>query len=483
MSRWRRRLEQQPDAPPLLPLWPGPRSNGEFVPSDPTRRDRALYETALRRAEVAAARVGMDRRRFLQTSGGVAAVLSTYDLAACSGGGGGQTAGTTTSTSATSTTGGTFVVPEPEEVEACAEALAGQGEVVVDVHTHHVVPDGPWRQKAERIADMIRGLVPDGCTEGDQYRCLDRTAYLHDMFLASDTAVALLSDVPSSGPDDAPLSFDEKRETRALAESLAGGGGPRVLLHDVIAPNFGPPEAGLAGMEATVATREVAAFKVYTAWGPGGRGFALDDPAIGLPVVEKARELGVKVLCGHKGLPLLELDRARNGPENMVAVASLYPDMDVVVYHAAYEVQTTEGPYDPNPARRGVDSLVRALQARGTAPNGNVWADLGTTARRSRRSWRSGRSRSRRSCRRYGYPALTPEVKRKILGENAARLLGLDLSDPRCQLDRGALAVARAEQASLVSDGELPDPWRPRGPATRRQVLSWLGDLRQPWAP
>jgi len=45
------------------------------------------------------------------------------------------------------------------------------------------------------------------------------------------------------------------------------------------------------------------------------------------------------------------------------------------------------------------------------------------------------------------------------------------------------LGEVEAEQASLVREGALPDPWRPRGPVTRRQVLTWLGDLRQPWVP
>ena len=216
VSRWRRRLEQQPYAPPVLPLWPGPLSNGEYVPAPRSPRDRALHDAALARAEVAAARLGMDRRRFLQTSGGVAAVLGVYNLAACSSGGGEQAAPTTSASTTSTTTapGGTFTVPEPEDLDACREALANPGDVVIDVHTHHVVPDGPWRESARRIASMIAGLVPAGCAEADPYRCLDRTAYLHDLFLASDTAVALLSDVPNSGPADAPLSFDEKRETR-----------------------------------------------------------------------------------------------------------------------------------------------------------------------------------------------------------------------------------------------------------------------------
>jgi hypothetical protein len=42
-----------------------------------------------------------------------------------------------------------------------------RGEFIFDVHTHHVMPDGPWRRNAPRIADMIRGLVPAGCVDPD----------------------------------------------------------------------------------------------------------------------------------------------------------------------------------------------------------------------------------------------------------------------------------------------------------------------------
>jgi len=63
-------------------------------------------------------------------------------------------------------------------------------------------------------------------------------------------------------------------------------------VHNVIAPNFGDLSARLDEMEDAAATGKVAAFKVYTAWGPSGHGFALDDPTIGLPVIQKAHDLG-----------------------------------------------------------------------------------------------------------------------------------------------------------------------------------------------
>ena len=47
------------------------------------------------------------------------------------------------------------------------------------------------------------------------------------MFLASDTTIALLSDVPNSGPDDAPVPFDDAVGTHDLADRLTDGGASR----------------------------------------------------------------------------------------------------------------------------------------------------------------------------------------------------------------------------------------------------------------
>src|SRR4029079_10762083 len=88
------------------------------------------------------------------------------------------------------------------------------------------------------------------------------------------------------------------------SRQLAEGGVHRVLAQSVLAPNFGPVGATLDRMDAQVAGGRVASFKAYTAWGPDGHGYSLTDPAIGLPVVQRAHDLGVTVFCAHKGLPL-----------------------------------------------------------------------------------------------------------------------------------------------------------------------------------
>ncbi len=210
---------------------------------------------------------------------------------------------------------------------------------------------------------------------------MNRAAYVHDMFMASDTTVALLTDVPNSGASTAPIPFADAVGTQEMVAQLSHGGASRVVLHDVIAPNFGRLPAQLDDMSAKVATGHIAAFKVYTAWGPNGQGFDLDDPRLGLPVLQRAHDLGVRVFCGHKGLPLMRFDAAHNGPRDMVAAAKIFPDMQFVIFHAAWDPNHREGPYDPADSAIGINSLLKALDDQGIAPNSNVWVDLGTTWR------------------------------------------------------------------------------------------------------
>src|SRR4051794_6381285 len=217
-----------------LPLGVTPATNGEYVPDAPTRRDLDVQSAALACADDAARAVGLDRRRFLRTAGGVAAVLAAVDLAAACGGGSSSRATAPSSTTAASTTtrpGGSYTVPPPRDLEACEHALAGTGEFVVDVHTHHVTPDGPWTKNAPETVQLVLGMLP-ACDADNQLECASRAAYLHDLFLASDTTVAMVSDVPGSGPDDFALPFADQLGTQQLAAQLTHGGAPRVLVHN-----------------------------------------------------------------------------------------------------------------------------------------------------------------------------------------------------------------------------------------------------------
>ena len=64
---------------------------------------------------------------------------------------------------------------------------------------------------------------------------------------------------------------------------------------------------------------------------------------------------------------------------------------------------------------------------------------------------------------RFGYPALTPERKAKILGLNAARLYGVDPVAVACPFTREDLQAARAA---------IPSAFRMYGPRSAAQVAA-----------
>jgi hypothetical protein len=59
----------------------------------------------------------------------------------------------------------------------------------------------------------VDGRQPPGADQGILVFCLlagSSAAYLHDMFLARDTTMAVLSDLPSTDADNDPLPFNDR---------------------------------------------------------------------------------------------------------------------------------------------------------------------------------------------------------------------------------------------------------------------------------
>ena len=276
-----------------------------------------------------------------------------------------------------------------------------------------------------------------------------------------------------------------------------------MLVHNVIAPNFGDLHQRLDGMETTAATGKVAAFKVYTAWGPNGHGFALDDPAIGLPVVQKAHDLGVKVVVAHKGLPLVDFDPRTTVPKTWSRCRASFPTCSSSC-STRTGTRTTPKARTTRPRGGGIDRLLAALDAHHVTPNSNVWVDIASVWRNVlRRPQQAAHMLGKLLSRvgedrvlwgtdavwygspqpqimafrafqitpefqeRYGYPALTDGLKRKVFGLNAARLFGVDPDATRCGLAADPLAVARAEAWICRRPGWCPRrggrTGRPRG--------------------
>jgi uncharacterized protein len=235
--------------------------------------------------------------------------------------------------------------------------------------------------------------------------------------------------------------------------------------------------------------------------------------------VQHAHDLGVRVFIAHKGLPLVNFDPTFNGPDDMVAVSRMFPDMDFVIYHAAWDPSHVEGPYDPT-ASIGIDTVLSALDRHGVPPNDNVWVDTASMWRQllsqpDQAAHAFGKLLSRLGEGRvlwgtdaiwygspqpqiqafrafeittefqdqYGYPALTDSLKSQIFGGNAASLFGVDPEASRCGLVSDPLATGISETTALHEGGALPSSRTPRGPVSRREVLAWLHSSGSRWTP
>ena len=496
-----RQKKTDPEVPVLLPFQPGIVSNGEFVPPEPTEAHLRIAALAMESAEEIARRKRIDRRRFLLGAGGLAVTLGAVNLVACGDG--------------KSEPGGTFTVtPDGDELAAC-DILEGK-EFIFDVQTHHINATTPAGQAFE---GFLRATHP-GCADEHLYECASRYGYLKDIFLDSDTTVAVLSDTPSPDDNADPLSFDEMQRTREIMDMLSSGGAGRLFLHTIVVPNVGNFQDQLDLMQARAETMDVAAWKVYTPYsGTTGRGWFLDDEEFGIPFIEQALSLGVKRICAHKGLPLFGFDPEYASPRDFGVVASAYPDMQFVAYHSGWDPMNAgaEGPYNADDAQ-GVDRLIKSMEDNGVAPNSNIWAELGSTwlgvmsnptqaahvigkllkhVGEDRVIWGTdciwyGSPQPQIAAFRafqideslaqeHGYPMLTDDVKAKIFGLNAANLYGIDAEARRCAIEADQVEQYRNTYREMQPTNERR--WTANAPISRRDVLRHFAANGGTWSP
>ena len=466
-----------------LPIKLDTATNGEFAPTPLDPISKVANKLAHEKVGTAARKLGMGRRAYLVTSCGAAATLAAMNETFAAAG----------------KTGGSFEIPGEAafEIEAADSVVTGD-EFIFDVQLHHVNPKGTWRKGGAGNAFVGFAQNQVACTAADQIECLNGENMLREVFLDSDTTAAVLSSVPSA-PDN-PLLVSEAAETRALAAKLQGS--PRLLIHGLCHPNF---PGHVEGMDDVLKNYKIAGWKTYTQWGPDGKGFWLDDAATGVRMIEKARDQGVKIICVHKGLPLGNRSYEFSTCRDVGIVAAKYPDVNFLIYHSGYEPSHKEGPYDErNP--KGVDSLVHSLRVNGIKPGSNVYAELGSTWRAVMRDpdqaahllgklllavgednilwgtdsiWYGSPQDQIQAFRtfqisglfqsKFGYPELTPERKRKILGLSGARVYGLSPADMKKKAEIDAWGRARAAYQPDADPSFLT-----YGPKTRREFFALL---------
>jgi predicted TIM-barrel fold metal-dependent hydrolase len=455
---------------PGLPVKFGPCSNGEYVPAPLT----AVEREAIRRARSACAdnarSVGLSRRDFLFTVSAAATTLLA--LQGCLGDSGEEP-------------GGRYTVPKEagRDADAAREALAGD-EFVFDVQGHHLEYDLMRSPPGEPFFGQVFPQV--SCGEDDPRACFAREVFMDELFLKSDTNMVTLSALPIA-PKGSPLSAAIMDETRETARLVCGW--ETVLLHAQVLPNYGSLQANLDGMEGNARRYPIKAWKVFThfpdAFGDPGNAWRLDDadPAlrrVGHAFIEKARELGIKTICAHKGFGA---GSPHATPDDVPAAARDFRDVSFIVYHSGFEsTGPREGPYTSASAHVGINRLIRSMKKHRVGRNQNVYAELGSTwwtvmreptqaahvlgkllkyvgednvlwgtdcifygsPQDQIQTFRSFQI-SEELQERYGYPALTKEIKAKVLGLNGARVYGVEPKTVPCKFTRRELDEIRRE--------------------------------------
>jgi predicted TIM-barrel fold metal-dependent hydrolase len=469
-----------------LPIKFGPVSNGEFHPQPHTPLVREVIRRTHRLADDNARRLGISRRQFLSGATGAAATL--FVLSACA---------KDEAADRDASPGGTFDVSEDAttDTSSALEELGGE-EFIFDVQTHYVNHDlaaegGEW------TAVFPQADCSEGNESGDGRVCFTAGAYFRELFVRSDTSMAILSALPAAG-----LGLDPDDMLFAVEVATRLGCDGRVLMHGGAYPHRGPLEASLEAMTDLRDRYDIAAWKIYTMT-PTVSHFYFDDhdpsrPQIGQRFIDHVREIGPPIICTHKGISsIVGSTPELADPSDIGPAAARNPDVSFVVYHSGFEPGGGGvGPYDPDdPAPQGVDRLIRSLQGAGVEPNSNVYAELGgtwwllmrnpTAAAHvlgkllthvgedrvvwgtdsiwfgtpqdqilALRTFRIGEELQER----HGYPALTEDLRAKVFGVSSARLYGVD---PRttapCELSPEEVESVRAS---------LP-PARTYGPTTR----------------
>ena len=458
---WRRKCYVDAESDIQSPIPNRIVSNEEFIPPEQTAREREVENRLRVMADRNAKRLGLSRRRFLQTSCGMAAAMICFN----------------------EVFGKTYEVDPVEALEPAAfDENWPKKEFIFDNQTHHVDVEPEWYKNSEEgrlAAGFLKRLRPGFDDMTKAVSELNRAHYTKELFFDSDTVMAIISGVPSSEWKDNILPPDKMVKTRNDINSWAGS--QRMLSHGILRPNKGLKE--LEEMERQAKVLKVDSWKMY----PGSLAgeltpYGLDDEKITYPFWEKARKLGVKTACIHRGLPLGLFNEDNCHPRDVEKAAKDFRDINFIIYHSAWHptAKRKEGaPVDPQyiPWISDLMDIVKRNNLKNVYfETGSTWNALSSARPESAMHYfgqllnmgmedniiwgtdsiwggspQSQIERFRRFqisdeiANKYGYKKLTPEFKAKVFGLNAARVYRVNVKAKRNAIQADKVAALKQE--------------------------------------
>lgn len=342
-------------------------SNGEFTPQPQTPQQKRVEERIKELADTHGKKQGLSRRRFLSSAAGLAAGFVAMN----------------------EVFGPVFNVSEAEAADRDmanerAKALAGQ--FIFDDQTH-MVHDGFNQEGLLGLGVFAaENWNPQLKKEELTLAYYKFDNYMRQIFVNSDTKIALLSGAPFDDPSWALLPNDHIADTVEMVNKMAGT--RRMLGHFVMTP--GQP-GWMEAVDKCLEEGRHDGWKAYTIGDPLSpkteHPYRLDDEKLMYPFYEKALKAGKRNMAIHKGLMPADYETSwagkwqYNTAWDIGKAAKDWPEMNFIIYHSCMrpflepsEIMLKE--FEQTGELKWASDLARIPQEHGVT---NVYAELGTT--------------------------------------------------------------------------------------------------------
>jgi predicted TIM-barrel fold metal-dependent hydrolase len=298
-------------------------SSDEFYPDPQNEKQREVEARLLAMADDLGRKQGLDRRRFFQTAAGMAASFVAMN----------------------EVYGPLFEVSKAEAATpamAQERAAALKDQFIMDMHTHFLRDD----TRIMNFVNMRNAVGKAGwnktLAEKEQtIEDLKYANYIKEMFLDSDTKIALISSAPSEIEHDWFLTNEMMRDAREKVNKEAGS--RRLMSHIIFTPGRpGWLDSLQAGLEL-----KPESVKGYTIGDNTHKNLSkfpwrLDDEKVAYKGYELMVKAGIKNVCVHKGLFAPSIEKQFPHLRGFADVADVgkaakdWPQLNFVVYHSAY---------------------------------------------------------------------------------------------------------------------------------------------------
>lgn len=367
-SNERRALAGAETAAPRLPVPTQIVASDEYWPDPQNARQRDVEARLLAFADAQSKRLGVSRRRFFQSAAGMAASFFVMN----------QVYGPLFAATAEE-------AADPALANERARALKDQ--FIVDVHTHFLRDDTRLTQFVRMREDARdQGWNPALRGRPQTLEQLKYDNYFKEIWLDSDTTVALISSAPSVEPADWFLTNPQMIAARTKVNERAGS--RRLLAHAIFTP--GAPgwldelDAALAGKPDSMKGYTIGdnTHKERSRWP-----WRMDDEKVTYKGYEKMLAAGVTTVCVHKGLFPPSMDRQFPNLRGYVDVSDVgqaskdWPQLNFVIYHAGYrhvggDPDAAMAEFERTGRSAWVSDLAEIPELYGVD---NVYADIGQT--------------------------------------------------------------------------------------------------------